>query len=161
MTTTRPSSSVSLSMPRAALALAVGLGAWSGAPIAHAFWCEGSLVLEGDSMTAVRAACGEPATATTRVETRSYCSCCAGGHHHGYAYPGLVTTTTSTIDVWVYDFGYTRFMEQLEFEGGILRRLTRLGRGSRRRRDRVERDVPPVELPGPRTPIWRRDLGIL
>ena len=108
-------------------------------------------------MHAIRAACGEPASATTLVRTASYCSCCARGRHVGPFYGALVTTTTWTIDVWVYDFGYTRFMEQLEFEGGILRRLTRLGRGSRSRRDRVER---PTEAPVPGMTVWRRDLRV-
>lgn len=143
----------------AARALVAGVlcaSAWAlGITPARAFWCEGSLVLEGDRMAAVRAACGEPASAVSRVETRSYCSCCAGRRHVGPVYGGLVTTTTTQIDVWVYDFGYTRFMEELTFENGVLTRLTRLGRGSRSRRDRVERTP---DAPAPRLPLWRRDM---
>lgn len=151
---------------RSTLALAFAAAAWLGATPAQAFWCEGRLVLVGDSMGAIRDACGEPASATVRVETRSYCSCCAGGVHRGAVYAGgygggygggVITTTTTTIDVWVYDFGYTRFMEQLEFEGGILRRSIRLGRGSRTRRDRVERRI---EVPAPGVTVWRRDLRV-
>ena len=144
------------SSSRAILAGAFACASLGAAPTAHAFWCEGSLVLVGDTMVGVRSACGEPASATTRIETTSFCSCCAGGVHVRGPHFGLLTTRTTQIDVWVYDFGYTRFMEQLEFEGGVLRRMSRLGRGSRTRRDRVDRRI---ELPRTPPTVWRRELG--
>jgi hypothetical protein len=41
------------------------------------------------------------------------------------------------IDVWIYDFGPQRFMEELTFENGILRQLRTLGRGTARGRART------------------------
>ena len=99
---------------------------------AHAFWCRGRLVLEGDRMPEVRANCGEPASEISRMEESTIYSGGARRARDGSWYGGSSRTVTTQVDIWVYDFGPTRFMEELRFEDGVLRRLTRLGRGTRR-----------------------------
>jgi len=99
---------------------------------ASAFWCEGRLVLEGDRSYEVRSRCGEPASEITRMESRSFYRGAAVGRGGGTVYGGSADTITVQVDIWVYDFGPTRFMEELRFHDGILVQMTRLGRGTRR-----------------------------
>lgn len=111
---------------------------------AHAFWCGTSLVLAGDSIVRIRDICGEPASSITTTETRT--SYLGGATRYG-GFAGSAVTRTVQIDILVYDFGPTRFMEELRFENGVLVSERALGRGTRRRRDRVEARVTPG--PGP------------
>lgn len=99
---------------------------------ASAFWCDGRLVLEGDRSYEVRSRCGEPASEITRMESHTFYRGGAVGRGGGSVYGGSADTVTVQVDIWIYDFGPTRFMEELRFEDGILRRMTRLGRGTRR-----------------------------
>ncbi len=115
---------------------------------ASAFWCDGRLVLEGDRAYEVRARCGEPASEITRMESHTFYRGGSVGRRgaviDGTVYGGSADTITVQVDIWVYDFGPTRFMEELRFEDGILTRMTRLGRGTRRselRMPEAERDV--------------------
>ena len=107
---------------------------------ARAFWCNGYLVLEGDRMHEVRERCGEPASVVARTD--SHTTYLGGGVvRGGVVFGGSSRTTTVAVEIWVYDFGRTRFMEELRFEDGVLRTLTRLGRGTRRtERDRARED---------------------
>ena len=69
----------------------------------------------------------EPSSAASRVETRMQ------GGANGWP----VVWVSVRIDVWIYDFGPQRFMEELTFENGILRQLRTLGRGTARGRART------------------------
>lgn len=108
------------------------VGSLGVASPAQAFWCHGRLVLEGDRMHEVRANCGEPASQITRMEESTFYAGGARRAADGSFYGGSARTVSVQIDIWVYDFGPTRFMEELRFEDGVLRRLTALGRGTRR-----------------------------
>lgn len=113
--------------------------AWLGSPgEAHALNCGSRLVEVGDSSVYVRSVCGDPTAMSTRTETRS---AWAGTGPYGYGYGQSVTVQ---IEVWVYDFGPTRFMEELTFENGVLRSERALGygtaRGSSHRREHHEGD---------------------
>jgi hypothetical protein len=99
---------------------------------ASAFWCDGRLVLEGDRAYEVRSRCGEPASEITRMESSSFYRGAAVSRGGGTVYGGSTDTVTVQVDIWVYDFGPTRFMEELRFHDGILVQMTRLGRGTRR-----------------------------
>lgn len=110
------------------LALAAGgLVLLSHASPALALSCSQRIVDRGDSSVYVRSVCGEPAGMTTRTESRSQ-------FVYGPTYDGTVggssITVTVQIDVWVYDFGRTRFMEELTFENGVLRNIRTLGYGT-------------------------------
>jgi hypothetical protein len=115
------------------LALAAALAFTALASPAQAFWCGTSLVLEGDSIVRIRDLCGEPASAITTTESRTTF---VGGTSGVGGFAGTAVTRTVQIDILVYDFGPTRFMEELRFENGVLVSTRALGRGTRRRRDR-------------------------
>lgn len=109
----------------AALLLAIWLG--PGAGEAHALECGQSIVIVGDRMGAVEARCGQPTTATTRVETRvEWIVPPSPG------FPGQSRTVTVEIVVWTYDFGPGRYIEELEFRDGVLTRMRSLGPSRRR-----------------------------
>lgn len=102
---------------------------------AEALDCNRRLILVGDPMTRVRTLCGEPASITTRIESRTVFGTVgrAGGAF------GEAHTVTIQVEVWVYDFGPRRFMEELTFADGTLRGTRALGYGTVRaeiRRDR-------------------------
>lgn len=142
-------------MSRFATALLCSLvfsAAFAAAP-ARAFWCHGSLVLEGDRAHEIRGRCGEPASIVARTDSRTSYSGGARAGRYGAVYGGVATTITVAIEIWVYDFGPTRFMEELYFEDGVLRRLTRLGRGTRRSELRPEA---PATLRWARMPLIER-----
>lgn len=107
---------------RALLGLALG-GALLAAPgSASALSCDGRLVEAGDHEAYVRSVCGEPTYFTTRTETRTVFVGPYGDTRTGYGYGvGYAQTVTVVIDVLVYDFGPTRFIDELTFENGVLR----------------------------------------
>ena len=119
--TRTPSSTAALWL---ALALAIGAD-WRST--AQALDCGTSLAVAGDPETRVRDVCGEPSSAASRVETRMQ------GGANGWP----VVWVSVRIDVWIYDFGPQRFMEELTFENGVLRQLRTLGRGTARGRART------------------------
>lgn len=127
------------------LALGALTTAFVAAP-ASAFWCEGRLVLEGDRAYEVRSRCGEPASEITRMESRTSYRGGAVDRGSGTVYGGSTDTVTVQVDIWVYDFGRTRFMEELRFHDGVLVSMTRLGRGTRRSEFRVPDANPEVML---------------
>ncbi len=111
---------------------AVLVGALAGlalgplASSAHALECGSRIVVRGDREHQVVAVCGEPQSVMTRTETRTvYGAARTPSGHVGSAY-----TVTVQIDVWIYDFGPSRFMEELTFENGVLVSLRPIGRGT-------------------------------
>lgn len=102
---------------------------------AEALDCGRRLVLTGDPMTRVRTLCGEPTSITTRTESRTV----FGAVHRAGGSFGEAHTVTIQVEVWVYDLGPRRFMQELTFADGILRSTRTLGYGTVRaeiRRDR-------------------------
>jgi len=100
------------------LAAALGCGAIFGVPTtAQALSCDGRLVESGDNIAYVREVCGEPTYVSSHQEMRSVYGAYAGR----YGYYGQQVGTTVQVDVLVYDFGPTRFIEELTFENGVLR----------------------------------------
>lgn len=99
--------------------------AWGSS--ARAMHCQNRLVAVGDPMARVLALCGEPSSRVERVVQRAQ-------HVHRRIARGVVVTDTISVSVTltelVYDFGPTRFMRELTFEDGILRRIETLGYGT-------------------------------
>lgn len=114
----------------AMMAAAVGVGVMLGdVGEAHALQCGQRLVVEGDRIHYVRSVCGEPASVVTRTETRTTYS---GGVAPNGRFAGQASSVTVSIEVWVYDFGPNRFMEELTFENGVLVASRPIGPGTRR-----------------------------
>lgn len=90
---------------------------------ASALECGDGIVAVGDASVRVLDRCGEPASKITRMESRTV---------YRRAVPpmniGEAVTVTVQVDVWVYDFGPSRFLEELTFEDGVLVRTRRLSR---------------------------------
>ena len=131
------------------LALAAALALWAWAPnTASALSCDGRLVEVGDSEAYVRSICGEPTQFMTRMETRGATIpyVVRAGTPYAYVYP-YTQMVTVQVDVLVYDFGPTRFIDELTFENGVLRadRIAGYGtvRGGAARREarRAEREA--------------------
>lgn len=105
--------------------LSAGLAA-APAP-ASALDCGQNLVVRGDNAFRVRAVCGEPSSIATRTETRVL---------PGLPVPSAITPTfvvqTILVEVWIYDFGPGRFVEELTFENGVLVALRPIGPSRRR-----------------------------
>jgi hypothetical protein len=133
---TSPNLGGSMARSLAALPLSLALVVVGAAP-ASALDCGHRLVTTGDSEGYVRSICGEPESVMTRTESRTQFVTSPYGDQG--ALVGSATTVTIQIDVWTYDFGSTRFREELTFADGILRSSRPLGygtaRGDRRRRD--------------------------
>ena len=108
---------------------------------ASALDCGTRLVTVGDGEAYVRSICGEPEAISTHTESRT--DFVAYPSTQGRGVLGSAVTVNVQIDVWVYDFGSTRFMEQLTFANGVLRAMGPLGYGTvgggRRRRESLER----------------------
>lgn len=135
---------------RLGLALFAAVGIAATASPAAALDCGQRLVTIGDSAAHVRAVCGEPASTMTRTETRTQF---VAAPVPGGGTAGSVVSVTVQIDVWVYDFGRRRFMEELTFENGYVQRMRALGYGTGAgRRGALERG----ELPHGRALAWSR-----
>ena len=87
---------------------------------AHALRCGTKLVTLGDRKHEVVRICGDPSY------TDSFDKPIVA-----YGYSGYHPQTTQRVDVWTYNFGQNRFMQELIFEGGVLRRINQLGYGYR------------------------------
>lgn len=98
-----------------------------GAASAEAMHCQQRLVRTGDASARVAELCGEPAQIVQRTESRS--RTVQGRAPDGTIVSHTVTVTVA-IEIWTYDFGPQRFMRQLVFEEGVLRRIDTLGYGS-------------------------------
>jgi Protein of unknown function (DUF2845) len=105
------------------LLLVAGL-ATSGSARADSLTCKGRIVSTGDRRYDVRAVCGEPDDASSRVEYRTVSGRVAGPcTRQG---DKVVCSDTRervievVIDEWIYDFGRNRFVQYLTFEQGRL-----------------------------------------
>ncbi len=134
-------------MNRPLLATLVVLLCALGASRAEALSCQNRLVDLGDPAARVRSLCGDPADVSTRVEQRSVTV-------HRRAPNGIVVSDTVsvavTVERWLYDFGPQRFMQELTFEDGRLRRVEALGYGTDQGRSAAK--------PQPRS-AWPAKLG--
>ncbi len=83
--------------------------------------CGSKLVGLGDRKHEVIRICGEPSFTDSFDEPIV-----------AYGYGGYQQRVTQRVDVWTYNFGQNRFMQELVFEGGVLRRINRLGYGYRK-----------------------------
>lgn len=101
------------------LALLVGTGAASAD---DGMRCGSKLVGRGDSPYRVRALCGEPVEAQSRVEFRTI----AQQVPHP-TIPGRFVQASRTVEVqveiWLYDFGPHKFVRRVTFEQGQLVRV--------------------------------------
>lgn len=79
---------------------------------AMALRCGNKLVDIGDRKHKVHRVCGEP-TYVDSYDQPIY------GYRQGYNH----------VEVWTYNFGRSRFMQELVFENGILRRINQLEYG--------------------------------
>ncbi len=132
-----------------AAAIATCAAFFSVPATAHALACGGHLVELGDNIAYVQSVCGQPTSVSSHQETRGV----YGGYSSRYGgYYGSTASTTVQVDVLFYDFGPTRFMEQLEFANGILRSENIAGygtvAGARARRESMR---------GPRSAYVRED----
>ena len=107
--------------------LFVPLAVATSASTAHALSCDGHLVEIGDSEAYVRSVCGAPTSETTRIEPRS----AVVAYGYPRAFYGYGAVAQVQIDVLVYDFGPTRFIDELVFESGVLREDRVAGYGTR------------------------------
>ena len=99
---------------------------------AAAFRCGSKLVLDGMHEAQVIAACGEP---TSRrhlgftIRSYSYHARPLPGWNRSY-FPGVGTISEEVaVTEFVYNFGPRKFMRRLVFEGGVLVRIEKIGRG--------------------------------
>lgn len=125
--------------------------------VSLAFRCGNQLVSEGDTRYEVKAICGAPDDASTRTYYRSISNGavvnCEPVRNHsvrslgttpenaGKAAPrsclALVEDKLAVqvdVDVWLYDFGKNRFMQQVHFENGRVVKIEKLGYGVKPRR---------------------------
>jgi hypothetical protein len=88
------------------------------------FQCGNKLVSEGESPPEVVAKCGEP----TRIDRSTIVRSSTGwiGNQSGVSNSIQVEIP---VEVWLYNLGPDRLMEQLRFEGGRLVRIESLGFG--------------------------------
>jgi len=89
--------------------------------------CGRNIVSHGDSLMAVKNACGTPDFTDRRIEVRTERRHVAGPcfKERGQLRCGRTEehSVEITIDEWVYDFGPRRFVESLTFEQGKLVRV--------------------------------------
>jgi hypothetical protein len=95
---------------------------------AQNFQCGNKLVSEGESPPAVVAKCGEPTRIDRTTIVRSSSLWVSGQQA---SVPGVSNSIQVEIpvEVWLYNLGPDRLMEQLRFEGGRLVRIEALGFG--------------------------------
>ena len=111
---------------KAILAAILGVLLCVEATSAWAVYCGNRLVslMSGqETQTSVWSKCGEPDTMSQYVQYRPLREMNAFGCTHITGYVPVVT------EVWVYNFGPRRFMQQLSFEDGSLNAITSLGYG--------------------------------
>lgn len=103
----------------------IGLLGASLALPAHALRCGNQLVSVGDRKARVLRVCGEPESRDERIEYRStsYEACRRTGHDRFCVVHEDEAHQPVRIEEWTYNFGTTRFMQLLEFENGVLKRL--------------------------------------
>jgi len=90
---------------------------------AWAFRCGNRLVSRGETQTAIWSKCGAPDTTEWRVNYRALPSYDSLAAARTTVYVPVIT------EVWVYNFGPQRFMQELWFEDGRLIDMQSLGYG--------------------------------
>jgi Protein of unknown function (DUF2845) len=90
---------------------------------AWALRCGNRLVSLGEPQTAILYKCGEPDTTERRVTYRALSDKDSFGVVRSLVYIPVV------IEVWVYNFGPRRFMQEFSFEDGRLIYIQSLGYG--------------------------------
>ena len=110
--------------------------AWSTLPIVvvsfvvllvsetEAFYCGARVVSIGDPQVSVQRKCGDPDTTEWRISYRALPT------QDPYSGELVTVYTPVAIEVWLYNFGPQRFMEELSFENGRLMSIQSLGYGS-------------------------------
>lgn len=107
-------------LKRSILAIAVGLLAISDA---HAFRCGTALAIKGDHLIEILKKCGEPDYKEKYVKE-------GFGFHQIHPVLSLQRIHgTIAVDVWTYNRGPHRFIRQLTFENGFLKKIKSLGYG--------------------------------
>lgn len=111
-----------------ASALTLLVASLANAPRARALDCGGRLVEVGDSAARVRIVCGEPTSITPRTEyVSTYVT--PNGSTSVVRVPGCVVgaAVQVVVEVWVYDFGPRRLMQEIVIANGTVRSMRTLG----------------------------------
>jgi hypothetical protein len=103
----------------------------------EAFYCGHRLVSPGERQTVVWYKCGEPDLISWRVHYRAPSESHGfglGAHHFGFRTHRCDETASSgvwpvVVEVWVYNFGPRRFLQELSFADGCLIDIEPLGYG--------------------------------
>jgi hypothetical protein len=135
-------------------ALSLALLSLAAPSSAAALDCGTRLVTLGDSQAYVRSICGEPESISSHTESRTDFAA-VPSRSDGRGVIGSAITINVQVDVWIYDFGRTRFMEEMTFANGVLRSSRSLSYGTsggdRRRRESLDRHgsllLPSWDLP--------------
>ena len=90
---------------------------------AWALRCGNRLLSPGEPQAAVLSKCGTPDTTDRRVIYREQ------PEYDAFGFPRATVSVPVVIDVWVYNFGPQRFMQELSFEDGRLIGIQSLGYG--------------------------------
>ena len=111
-------------MNRVAALLVLGLFAATPA-FADGFRCGTKLVLEGATRSEVAAKCGEPTEVVTMrsVFRRPVIWTSGRPYFIGEDYIEV------PVEAWIYNFGTTKLMRRVRFEGGIVVEIETLGYG--------------------------------
>jgi len=109
----RRPSSVAVASTNAVLACAA-LVLLPGVALADSMRCGSRIVKEEDTMEKVLAVCGEPAS-QQRTWIQRAPQYELGGQY--YSFPG---TEDVPVDLWTYDFGSNKFLQQVRFIDGIV-----------------------------------------
>jgi len=98
----------------------------SFAASADAMRCGSHLIHSGDTRSAVRDLCGEPADVTTRSILRrpTY-------YLHGSQYSFGDNVVEIPVEIWTYNFGPYRLMRRIRFVDGLVEEIETLGYGYR------------------------------
>lgn len=110
----------------ALIALACTLGAFAPATHADAMRCGSRLVTQGDTRSAVRNICGEPA----EIETRSIL------RRPSYTVNGRIVYfgdgfVDVPVEIWTYNFGPYKLLRRVRFVDGRIDAIETLGYGYR------------------------------
>lgn len=109
----------------------------SPAPLPAGVRCSGAVISEGDTTYEARRHCGEPdhidAWEEERVlrefhRRRTLDDTDIYSRRRGYREPFLVKETIR-VEIWTYDWGYTRLIHHLRFENGKLTEIETGGYG--------------------------------
>ena len=96
----------------------------AGCAHADGFRCGNKLIVEGDTILKVAAACGNPAYVEHSSIVRSSASL------WGFGRPGISQSEAEIpVEVWIYNLGPSKLMRKIRFEDGIVIRIETLEHG--------------------------------